>query len=105
MQSTRNHRGDARQAKAEAFYFASVMPKPKDVRFYFFPFYTHLDHFQDTLANELKKQLKGQTCFQVKAVTSDFVPRIDVITGFARIDHCESTHAIRKEPPFTKQSQ
>lgn len=27
--------------KVDGFYLASVMPKPKDIRFYFFTIYTH----------------------------------------------------------------
>ena len=38
--------------KVDGFYFASVVPKPKDVRFYFFPIYTHPDQFQ--LSDDLK---------------------------------------------------
>ena len=31
--------------KVDGYYFASVVPKPKDVRLYYFPIYTHVDAF------------------------------------------------------------
>ena len=31
--------------KVDGHYFASVIPKPKDVRLYFFPLYTHVAEF------------------------------------------------------------
>ena len=55
--------------KVDGFYFASVVPKPKDVRFYFFPIYTHPDQFQ--LSDDLKKLLKGKSCFHVKHLTPE----------------------------------
>ena len=51
--------------KVDGFYFGSVVPKPKDVRLYFFPAYTHADEFQD-LPEQLKKCLKGKSCFHIK---------------------------------------
>ncbi len=55
--------------KVDGIYFASVVPKPKDVRFYFFPLYTHREKLIDTLSDELKKALKGKTCFHIKALS------------------------------------
>ena len=57
--------------KVEGHYFASVIPKPKDIRFYFFPLYTHRDALIDSLSEELKKSLKGKTCFHIKAISED----------------------------------
>jgi len=51
--------------KVEGFYFASVIPKPKDVRFYFFPVYTHMNKLGE-LSDNLKKALKGKSCFHIK---------------------------------------
>lgn len=51
--------------KVDGYYFASVIPKPKDVRLYFFPIYTHADHFAD-IPPELRKNLKGKSCFHIK---------------------------------------
>ena len=51
--------------KVEGHYFASVTPKPKDIRLYFFPIYTHPDEFAD-ISEEFRKCLKGKSCFHIK---------------------------------------
>ncbi len=51
--------------KVDGFYFASVMPKPKDVRLYFFPIYTDVQNFEH-IAPTLRKCLKGKSCFHIK---------------------------------------
>lgn len=51
--------------KVEGFYFASVVPKPKDIRFYFFPIYTHPKKFE-VLSQAMQKCLKGKSCFHFK---------------------------------------
>ncbi len=51
--------------KVDGIYFASVVPKAKDVRLYFFPIYTHVDAFTDIPA-DLRKYLKGKSCFHIK---------------------------------------
>ena len=53
--------------KVDGFYFASVVPKPKDVRFYFFPTYTHKDQLGE-LTEDLQKALKGKSCFHIKKI-------------------------------------
>ncbi|RMB56156.1 hypothetical protein EAX61_15410 [Dokdonia sinensis] len=53
--------------KVDGFYFASVIPKPKDTRLYFFPIYTDAEAFND-IAPELRKCLKGKSCFHFKKV-------------------------------------
>jgi len=55
--------------KVDGHYFATIMPKPKDVRFYFFPIYTHADQFE--LSPEMKKALKGKSCFHIKKLDED----------------------------------
>lgn len=57
--------------KVDGFYFATVVPKPKDVRFYFFPTYTHRDDLIDTFSDEMKKCLKGKSCFHVKSLSPE----------------------------------
>ena len=52
----------------DGFYFASVKPKAKDVRFYFFPCYTHADQFEN-LSQDLSKAKKGKSCFHIKYLT------------------------------------
>ena len=53
--------------KVPGMYFASVIPKPKDVRLYFFPIYTHVEAFAD-LSPSLRKCLKGKSCFHIKKI-------------------------------------
>lgn len=57
--------------KVDGFYFATVLSKPKDVRFYFFPAYTHRDDLIDTLSDEMKKCLKGKSCFHLKSLSTE----------------------------------
>ena len=58
---------DAPQGKqiVQGIYFSSVVPKEKDVRFYFYPAYTHPQEFQH-LSERLQKFKKGKSCFHVK---------------------------------------
>ena len=51
--------------KVEGHYFASVIRKPKDIRLYYFPIYTHPE-LNDLLSPELSKCLKGKSCFHIK---------------------------------------
>ena len=51
--------------KVDGLYFASVVPKPKDIRLYFFPIYTHVDAFK-YISPALRKMLKGKSCFHIK---------------------------------------
>ncbi|MEM1124998.1 MAG: hypothetical protein AAGJ18_31465 [Bacteroidota bacterium] len=55
--------------KVDGHYFASVIPKPKDIRLYFFPIYTHVESFN--LSPDLKKFLKGKSCFHIKKLTPE----------------------------------
>jgi len=57
--------------KVDGIYFASVIPKPKDVRFYFFPVYTHKEEIGE-LPENLQKALKGKSCFHVKKMDAAF---------------------------------
>ncbi len=57
--------------KVDGIYFASVVPKPKDVRFYFFPLYTHRVQLFDMLSSGLSKMLKGKTCFHIRSLEND----------------------------------
>ncbi len=56
--------------KVQGHYFASIMPKPKDVRFYFFPIYTHVDQYENVSA-EVRKLLKGKSCFHIKKLSEE----------------------------------
>ena len=67
--------------KVDGFYFASVVPKPKDIRFYFFPIYTHSDAFKPS--EELKKALKGKSCFHVKKLSPEMEKEINEMVNTA----------------------
>lgn len=56
--------------KVAGHYFASIVSKPKDVRLYFFPIYTHAAHFDD-LSAEARKMLKGKSCFHIKKLDDE----------------------------------
>jgi len=56
--------------KVDGHYFASVIPKPKDCRLYFFPIYTDVDAFTD-LDPALRKCLKGKSCFHIKKLSPE----------------------------------
>lgn len=51
--------------KVDGMYFSTIVPKPKDVRLYFFPIYTHAEQLKDIPEN-LRKCLKGKSCFHIK---------------------------------------
>lgn len=61
--------------KVAGFYFASIVPKPKDIRLYYFPIYTHVDCF--SISPELKKCLKGKSCFHIKSLSKSQLSEID----------------------------
>jgi hypothetical protein len=60
--------------KVDGFYFASIVPKPKDVRLYFFPIYTDPQEF--SLSPELRKMLKGKSCFHIKKLDENIIAEI-----------------------------
>lgn len=75
--------------KVDGIYFATVLPKPKDIRFYFFPVYTHtalLEH----LSTPLKKALKGKSCFHIKKLDKDQIDALRNLIG-------ESVKAYQKD--------
>jgi hypothetical protein len=61
--------------KVDGIYFASVVPKPGDIRFYFFPIYTHVKEY-DQRSDELKKCLKGKSCFHIKKLSPELEKEI-----------------------------
>lgn len=60
--------------KVDGYYFGSVVPKPKDIRLYYFPIYTHPTEF--TPSDELKKCLKGKSCFHIKKLSPELEKEI-----------------------------
>jgi len=65
--------------KVDGHYFASVIPKSKDVRLYFFPIYTHVGQFEGTLSEDLQKFLKGKSCFHIKFLTPELETEIQAM--------------------------
>ena len=62
--------------KVDGFHFATIMPKPKDIRLYFFPVYTHADPLAEGLSDELRKCLKGKNCFHIKSISDDMAEEL-----------------------------
>ncbi len=61
--------------KVDGYYFASVVPKPKDIRLYFFPIYTHVDQYAN-ISEETRKALKGKSCFHIKNLSPEMESEI-----------------------------
>lgn len=59
----------------DGFFFASLVPKPKDVRLYYFPIYTHAKEFEH-ISPELRKSLKGKSCFHIKKLSPELEKEI-----------------------------
>ena len=68
---------DAPQGKkiVQGIYFSSLVPKEKDVRFYFYPAYTHPKEFE-YISERLKKFKKGKSCFHVKSLDKELEKEI-----------------------------
>ena len=66
--------------KVQGIYFASVVPKAKDVRLYFFPAYTHAAAFEN-LSETLAGFKKGKSCFHVKYVNDELLAEIKAMVG------------------------
>ena len=64
--------------EVEGMYFASVIIQKNFVGFYFFPIYTHPMSFKD-IPEELKKSLKGKSCFHIKKMDQTLFKHIDKI--------------------------
>ncbi len=62
----------------QGIYFSSLVPKEKDVRFYFYPAYTHPTEFEN-LSERLQKFKKGKSCFHVKYLDEDLKEEIKQI--------------------------
>jgi len=66
--------------KVDGIYFSTVIPKSKDVRFYFFPVYTHKDQLGE-LPENLKKCLKGKSCFHIKKMDDELLKSIKALVA------------------------
>jgi hypothetical protein len=61
--------------KVDGIFFGSIVKKPNDVRFYFFPIYTHPDSF--SLSIKLKKMQKGKSCFHLKSMDNELMKELE----------------------------
>jgi hypothetical protein len=61
--------------KVDGYYFGSVVPKPRDIRLYYFPIYTHAKKF-GWISDELRKCLKGKSCFHIKMLSESLEQEI-----------------------------
>ncbi len=64
--------------KVDGHYFASVVPKAKDCRLYFFPIYTDTEAFKD-ISPALRKCLKGKSCFHIKKMDEQLEKDIEAM--------------------------
>ncbi len=65
--------------RVEGHYFATLMPKPKDVRLYFFPAYTHADEIKSLMSEPVAKLLKGKSCFHIKKMDDEIRENLKTI--------------------------
>lgn len=72
------------KTKVDGFYFSTVVPKPKDVRFYFFPTYTHKEQLGE-LSPQLQKCLKGKSCFHIKQMDDELEAQLKQLIAQAVI--------------------
>lgn len=62
--------------KVDGIFFTQLVLKPKDVRLYFFPIYTHEAEFS-TITDNLRKNLKGKSCFHFKKLDAELQNEIN----------------------------
>ena len=64
--------------KPQKMYIAGVIQQKNYVSFYFTPIYSHADWFED-ISSELRKTLKGKSCFNIKKTTPQLLEEIEEI--------------------------
>jgi hypothetical protein len=64
--------------KPQPTYVAGVIQQKNYVSFYFSPIYSHPDSFSNISA-DLKKTLKGKSCFNIKKTTPQLLKEIESI--------------------------
>ena len=69
---------EAFNKQVDGMYFASAVINKNFIGFYFFPIYTHPEEFAK-IPTELKKCLKGKSCFHIKAEDELLMSQIDTI--------------------------
>lgn len=64
--------------KAQPTYIAGVIQQKNYVSFYFSPVYSHPNLFQE-ISLDLKKLLKGKSCFNIKKISPGLLEEIEKI--------------------------
>ena len=64
--------------KPQPTYVAGVIQQKNYVSFYFSPIYSHPDYFKN-ISPELKKLLKGKSCFNINKITPQLLKEIEDI--------------------------
>lgn len=64
--------------KPQPTYIAGVIQQKNYVSFYFSPVYSHPDSFK-SISNDLKKFLKGKSCFNINKTTPQIIEEIEDI--------------------------
>jgi len=62
--------------KPQSTYIAGVIQQKDYVSFYFSPIYSHPDSFKD-ISSDLKKFLKGKSCFNISKTTQPLLEEIE----------------------------
>jgi ATP-dependent phosphoenolpyruvate carboxykinase len=64
--------------KPQQMYIAGVIQQKNYVSFYFTPIYSHPDSFKD-ISTELRKFLKGKSCFNINKTTPPLLEEIEEV--------------------------
>lgn len=74
----------------DAMYFSSVLIQKNFVGFYFFPIYTHVELVKE-IPPELKKCLKGKSCFHITTLDDVLLKQIQQLVkkGFSLYKKCK----------------
>jgi len=64
--------------KPQKTYIAGVIQQKNYVSFYFSPIYSHPDEFKN-LSPNLKKTLKGKSCFNIKNITPQIQKELEAL--------------------------
>jgi len=67
----------------DGMFFASTARRKNSIVFYFFPIYTHPNRF-DTISDELRKALKGKSCFHFTKPDADRFAELDAMLARGR---------------------
>jgi len=65
-------------SKPKQMYLAGVIQQKNYVSFYFTPIYSHPDSFKD-ISTELRKSLKGKSCFNLNKTTPPLLEEIEEV--------------------------